>query len=257
VSFLNRVFIDPNIRSYPQPELASILEDTLFHLNREADESLFPRSASSYLDDWASDGQAWLRKYYPHDSDVPHYDLTPAAEQGIGWLKTWLETAYGRPYTNPGFGNAFKDWCREADLPRCTAHGLRKGGAVRAAEAGVSEHELMAMFGWEDAAMARVYTRKAAQKRLEQSGAAKLLQSRELSHPLSHHQEKDGKSTSCDKDGGHARNRTGVRGFAEQFGAKIGGLGCAVWGDRKGGTPPKRLEPTMAVNTASFVNAAR
>jgi hypothetical protein len=51
---------------------------------------------------------------------------------------------------------------------------------------GGSEHELMAMFGWEDADMARVYTRKAAQKRLAQSGAAKLLQARELSHPLSH-----------------------------------------------------------------------
>ena len=30
------------------------------------------------------------------------------------------------------------------------------------------------MFGWEDADMARVYTRKAAQKRLAASGAAKL-----------------------------------------------------------------------------------
>ncbi len=127
---------------------------------------------------------------------------------------TWLETAYGRPYTNAGFGNAFKDWCREAGLPRCTAHGLRKAGAVRAAEAGASEHELMAMFGWEDADMARVYTRKAAQKRLAQSGAAKLLQSHELSHPLSHHQKIGDKSIPCGVNGGHARNRTGVRGFA-------------------------------------------
>ena len=104
---------------------------------------------------------------------------------GLG-RETWLETAYGKPYTNPGFGNAFKDWCMEAALPRCTSHGLRKAGAVRAAEAGASEHELMAMFGWEDADMARVYTRKAAQKRLAQSGAAKLLQARDLSHLLSH-----------------------------------------------------------------------
>ena len=48
---------------------------------------------------------------------------------------------------------------------------------LRAAEAGASEHELMAMFGWEDADMARVYTRKAAQKRLAASGAAKLAYS--------------------------------------------------------------------------------
>ncbi len=87
---------------------------------------------------------------------------------------TWLETSLGRSYSVAGFGNAFKDWCREASLPQCNCHGLRKIGAVRAAEAGASEHELMAMFGWEDADMARIYTRKAAQKKLAASGAAKL-----------------------------------------------------------------------------------
>jgi hypothetical protein len=34
----------------------------------------------------------------------------------------------------------------------------------------------MAMFGWDDANMARVYTRKAAQKKLAASGAAKVSQ---------------------------------------------------------------------------------
>ncbi len=33
------------------------------------------------------------------------------------------------------------------------------------------------MFGWEDAGMARVYTRKAAQKKLAASGAAKVTHS--------------------------------------------------------------------------------
>ena len=80
-----------------------------------------------------------------------------------------LETAFGKPYSAAGFGNSFKDWCREAGLPQCSPYGLRKIGAVRAAA-----HELMAMFGWEDADMARVYTRKAAQKKLAASGAAKL-----------------------------------------------------------------------------------
>jgi hypothetical protein len=32
----------------------------------------------------------------------------------------------------------------------------------------------MAMFGWDDANMARIYTRKAAQRKLAASGAAKL-----------------------------------------------------------------------------------
>ncbi len=96
---------------------------------------------------------------------------------------TWLETSLGVSYSVAGFGNAFKDWCREADLPQCNCHGLRKIGAVRAAEAGASEHELMAMFGWEDADMARIYTRKAAQKKLAASGAAKVSHNRIIVPP--------------------------------------------------------------------------
>jgi integrase len=87
---------------------------------------------------------------------------------------TWLKNAFGKSYSSAGFGNKFKSWCVKAGLGRCNCHGLRKIGAVRAAEAGASEHELMAMFGWENADMARVYTRKAAQKKLAASGAAKL-----------------------------------------------------------------------------------
>jgi integrase len=78
--------------------------------------------------------------------------------------ETWLETAFAKPYSTAGFGNRFKDWCKAAGLPQCTCHGLRKIGAVRAAEAGTSEHELMAMFGRENADMARVYTRKATEE---------------------------------------------------------------------------------------------
>ncbi len=108
----------------------------------------------------------------------------------------WLETAYGRPYTNPGFGNAFKDWCREAGLQRCTAHGLRKAGAVRAAGAGASEHELLAMFGWEDAGVARVYTRKAARRSCCNRANCPT-------HcPPS---KKDAESIHCSVNGGHAR----------------------------------------------------
>jgi len=98
--------------------------------------------------------------------------------------ETWLETAFGKPHTAAGFGNIFRGWCVDAGLPQCSPHGLRKIGAVRAAEAGASEHELMAMFGWDDANMARVYTRKAAQKRLAASGAAKVSNSGIIVPPI-------------------------------------------------------------------------
>ena len=90
--------------------------------------------------------------------------------------ETWLETAFGKPYSSNGFGNKFKDWCVDAGLQQCSCHGLRKIGAVHAAEAVASEHEPMAMFGWDDPKMARIYTRKTAQKKLAASGAAKLSQ---------------------------------------------------------------------------------
>jgi hypothetical protein len=67
--------------------------------------------------------------------------------------EAWIESMRGAPYAVAAFGNVFKDWCVEAGLSRCSCHGRRKIGAVRAAEAGASEHELMAMSGWEDANM--------------------------------------------------------------------------------------------------------
>jgi hypothetical protein len=39
-----------------------------------------------YLENWSSDDHAWLRKYYPSDSDEVHFDITPATEKAIDWL---------------------------------------------------------------------------------------------------------------------------------------------------------------------------
>jgi len=64
-------------------------------------------------------------------------------------------------------------WCATADLPHCSAHGLRKTGATFAAENGATESQLKAMFGWRSAKMAAHYTRKAEQKKL--AGAAMRL----------------------------------------------------------------------------------
>jgi integrase len=70
----------------------------------------------------------------------------------------YLETSFDKPFTGNGFGNKFKDWCVEAGLPHCTAHGLRKAGATIAAENGATEHELMAIYGWESPKQAAIYT---------------------------------------------------------------------------------------------------
>jgi hypothetical protein len=47
---------------------------------------------------------------------------------------TFLLTEYGKPFTANGFGNKFKDWCRQADLPHCSAHGVRKAASTALAE---------------------------------------------------------------------------------------------------------------------------
>lgn len=85
-SFLHRQFIVPNLRTIARQELASQLDDHLYHLHELAGEVLFPKSATAYLDDWASDERGWLRKYYPAGQDEAHYDLTSPTEQAIEWL---------------------------------------------------------------------------------------------------------------------------------------------------------------------------
>lgn len=79
---------------------------------------------------------------------------------------TLLVTTFDKPFTSNGFGNWIKERCKEAGLPHCSAHGLRKAGATLAAENGATAKQLMAMFGWRTSAMAELYTRKAEQKRL-------------------------------------------------------------------------------------------
>jgi len=86
VSFFPRCFIEPNVRAMAEGELISRLEDHLTGIREIQGEEAFPRSALSYLKDWADDRRAWLRRYYTADSDEAHYDLTPAAEGAIRWL---------------------------------------------------------------------------------------------------------------------------------------------------------------------------
>ena len=67
------------------------------------------------------------------------------------------------------FGTWFRLACKAAGVPG-RAHGLRKAGASLAAERGATEDQLMAIFGWTDPGIARIYTRKA--RRAVMAGAA-------------------------------------------------------------------------------------
>jgi hypothetical protein len=93
-SFLHQVFIAPNVRTLPQADITSKLEDTLYRLRRELGDEAFPRDAQTYVDDWATDQHGWLRKYYPPQSDEAHFDITPATEKAIEWLSSLGERPF-------------------------------------------------------------------------------------------------------------------------------------------------------------------
>ncbi len=92
VSFLQRVFIAPNVRVMAQADLAEALEDELFMLRERLGVDAFPKPALEYLNDWA--GNAWLRKFYSRNTDEPQFDLTPATEKTVAWLASLAERSF-------------------------------------------------------------------------------------------------------------------------------------------------------------------
>ena len=94
VSFLHRTYMRGNVRTLSESTLVLRLEDYLYHLRQELGAEAFPRDAGAYLEDWASDKHAWLRKYYASDSDEPQFDITPATEQAINWLASLGERRF-------------------------------------------------------------------------------------------------------------------------------------------------------------------
>jgi integrase len=88
---------------------------------------------------------------------------------------TYLTTEYGQAFSAAGFGNRFRQWCNDAELPiGYASHGLRKAAATRLADAGCTDHEIMAWGGWETLKEVQRYTKAANRKRLAQSGREKL-----------------------------------------------------------------------------------
>lgn len=80
----------------------------------------------------------------------------------------------GRPLTKETFGNMFRTACNAAGVKK-SAHGLRKIGATRAAEAGATVGELEALFGWTGGTMASHYTKTADRKRLALQASEKIV----------------------------------------------------------------------------------
>lgn len=86
VSFLHRAFVVPNVRVMAAVDLTEALEDELYALRLQQGETIFPKTAQEYLDDWAAPEKGWLRKFYKPGTDEAQFDLTPATEKAIAWL---------------------------------------------------------------------------------------------------------------------------------------------------------------------------
>jgi len=113
----------------------------------------------------------------PIDIDIPLHPALAAsiAAAQVGNL-TFLITEFGKPFTANGFGNKFKDWCRQADLPHCSAHGVRKAMATELAEAGATPHEIGSITGHTSLKEIERYTKAARRSGLATQGMAKIKQ---------------------------------------------------------------------------------
>ncbi len=86
----------------------------------------------------------------------------------------FLETAAGLPFSAAGFGNKFREWCDQAGLKECSAHGLRKVMSARLAELGCSDREIMAITGHAGEREVSRYTEGARRRILAASAMDKL-----------------------------------------------------------------------------------
>lgn len=92
---------------------------------------------------------------------------------------TFLMTERGAPFATAGFGNWFRDRCNEAELPQCSAHGLRKLAATRLANAGCSTDHIKAITGHRSMSEVARYTKAADQRRLARQAMSMLRADRE------------------------------------------------------------------------------
>ena len=86
LSFLHRAFIASNVRSLTESEALTLLDEQLDTIRSRHGDELFPKSPRKYLDDWAADANAYLRRTLPPGKDEPELDLTPAAERALEWI---------------------------------------------------------------------------------------------------------------------------------------------------------------------------
>ena len=101
-----------------------------------------------------------------------HPELQATLDAGPCGDLAWIVGERGDPLTKESFGNLFRAACNAAGVKK-SAHGLRKAGATADAQAGYTEAELEAKYGWRGGRMASFYTRSMDRERLAIQAAEK------------------------------------------------------------------------------------
>ncbi len=103
-------------------------------------------------------------------------DTAPSPGNGLHYV----QTAWGKPFSEKGFGAAVSRWIKDAGLPdSLSIHGLRKADGVRMAESGATENEIAAKLGHSDTRSASIYTKGANQQRLSDAAIRRVMEQSE------------------------------------------------------------------------------
>ena len=162
LAFCGRHFVEQNHGATPATALADALDDLLYSLNAGLDEPRYRKSAPDYLEDWASDGHSWLRRFYPAGSDEVHYDATPALEKAY----SWVESLQIREFV--GTESRLET---VVALLRQIVHGAETDAATRLAELHRRRDELDAEIQRAEAGEIEVLSGTALRERYHQAGA--------------------------------------------------------------------------------------
>jgi len=105
-------------------------------------------------------------------------EIHPILDMVLGWHKVegmaYLMTDYGKRFSIKGLGNRISDWFRQAGLPHCTAHSVRKGLATTLAESEATDSMLDGLFGWKDGKTSKIYTARKQQAKLARQAVTRI-----------------------------------------------------------------------------------
>lgn len=108
--------------------------------------------------------------------------VAPALQEAIDAMPegstgtTLIVTEYGKPFSAAGFGNKMREWCDAANLPQCTAHGLRKALLRRGAELKVQQQGLKALGQWSQDREVALYVETANRRNLADDALTEIVE---------------------------------------------------------------------------------